>query len=85
MKIKNGVKNGHQKWGQKCQKWGQLYFFFYFFLLHEKDKLLGILSPAPKEKCSILLKRTGAKISYINDQRSILKIRNEKDPIKDEP
>ncbi|MBU3964118.1 NYN domain-containing protein [Patescibacteria group bacterium] len=48
--------------------------------LYEKNKLLGILSPAPKGKCSILLKRTGAKISYINDQISILNTRNEKAP-----
>ncbi len=43
--------------------------------LHEQDKLLGILSPAPKEKCSILLKRINAKIFYINDKRSILEVR----------
>ena len=48
--------------------------------LYEKNKLLGILSPATNEKCSILLKRTGAKISYINDQRSLLESRNEKAP-----
>jgi len=40
--------------------------------LYENNKLLGVLSPAPQEKCSILLKRTGTKISYINDQQSIL-------------
>jgi len=51
--------------------------------LYEKNKLLGVLSPAPKEKCSILLKRTDAKISYINDQRSILEKRNEKAPNTD--
>lgn len=37
--------------------------------LQEKRKLLVILSPANKEKCSILLKRTGAKITYISDQQ----------------
>src|SRR3989344_1726744 len=36
--------------------------------LIEKDKLEVILSPAKVEKCSILLKRTGAVISYIDDQ-----------------
>jgi len=51
--------------------------------LYEGNKLLGILSPAPKEKCSILLKRTGVKISYINDQQSILSTRNEKAPNAD--
>ena len=42
------------------------------FLL-EKQKLLVILSPSNEKKCSILLKRTGAKITYINDQRAHLK------------
>ena len=28
--------------------------------------------PAPASKCSVLLKRTGAKIAYIDDQRSLL-------------
>jgi len=40
----------------------------------EKGQMEVILSPAPKDKCSILLKRTEAKISYLNDQRSILKV-----------
>ncbi|MBI4836948.1 MAG: NYN domain-containing protein [Candidatus Portnoybacteria bacterium] len=40
--------------------------------LKEKDKLLVVLSPNIKGKCSILLKRTGAKIVYINDKKSIL-------------
>lgn len=40
--------------------------------LIEKKKLETVLSPAVAQKCSILLKRTGAKIAYINDQRSIL-------------
>lgn len=40
--------------------------------LQEKEKLLAILSPHSADKCSILLKRTSAKISYINDQRSNL-------------
>ena len=42
--------------------------------LQEKKKLLGIVSPRNEEKCSILLKRTGAKIAYIDDQRSHLKL-----------
>jgi uncharacterized LabA/DUF88 family protein len=41
------------------------------FLL-EREKLSVILSTYPKDKCSILLKRTGARISYINEQRSHL-------------
>ena len=36
---------------------------------------------ADKERCSILLKRTGAKIAYINDQRSHLElVQKEKAP-----
>jgi len=42
--------------------------------LQEKQKLLGILSPRNKDKCSILLKRIGAKIVYIDDQCSHLKL-----------
>ncbi len=49
------------------------------FLL-EKGKLSVILSPSEEKKCSILLKRTRAKISYINDQRAILMAKNEKAP-----
>ncbi len=44
------------------------------FLIN-KNKLAAVLSPANVDKCSILLKRTNATISYINDQRSILEIR----------
>jgi uncharacterized LabA/DUF88 family protein len=39
--------------------------------LYENDRFHTILSPAPSKRCSILLKRTGAKISYIDDQRGI--------------
>ena len=50
-------------------------------LLHSRKRLLTILSPSKAKKCSILLKRTGASIAYINDQRSILeKNINEKAP-----
>lgn len=52
--------------------------------LKEKDKLITIISPGTEEKCSILLKRTGAKIVYINDKISILRVRNEKAPNTDE-
>ncbi|MFA6548128.1 MAG: NYN domain-containing protein [Candidatus Magasanikbacteria bacterium] len=51
--------------------------------LIEKQKFEIVLSPAPSAKCSILLKRTGAKISYISDQRSILAIIKEKTPDAD--
>ncbi len=41
--------------------------------LQEKDKFLAIVSPATSQRCSILLKRTGVKIAYLNDQKSLLK------------
>lgn len=53
-------------------------------VLIKKGSLAVILSPGLPEKCSILLKRTGASISYINDQRSILEAINEKAPDADE-
>lgn len=51
--------------------------------LIEKVKLEAVLLPAISKKCSILLKRTGAKIAYINDQRSILESKNKKAPDAD--
>ncbi len=51
--------------------------------LIEKKKLEAILSPAVAKKCSILLKRTGARIAYINDQRFILGVKNKKAPDED--
>lgn len=42
--------------------------------LQEKQKLSAILSPSNERKCSILLKRTEAKIAYIDDQRAHLKL-----------
>jgi len=44
-----------------------------------------LLSPGTEKKCSILLKRTGAKIAYLNDQKSLLTSQNEKAPDVDEP
>ena len=41
--------------------------------LKEKNKIEFILSPYETKKCSILLKRTGVKIAYIFDQKSILR------------
>lgn len=41
------------------------------FLL-EKNKFLTILSPARERKCSILLKRTAAKIVYLEDKKSTM-------------
>lgn len=43
--------------------------------LANKNKFKTILSPANEKKCSILLKRTGVKISYLNDQQSILRLK----------
>lgn len=40
--------------------------------LNDKQRLVVVVSPSNEKKCSILLKRTEAKISYINDQKSIL-------------
>lgn len=52
--------------------------------LQERQKLLAILSPSNEKKCSILLKRTGAKIAYINDQRSHFELaQKEKAPDRD--
>ncbi len=48
--------------------------------LKESKKLKVILSPHTKNLCSILLKRTGAPIAYLNDQKSILQIQKEKAP-----
>lgn len=52
-------------------------------VLMEKKCLEILLSPALPAKMSVLLKRTGANIAYINDQRSILEFRNEKAPDAD--
>lgn len=54
--------------------------------LMEKQKFYSLLSPHPKDRCSILLKRTDAKIVYINDKRFILEkiATKEKAPDKDE-
>lgn len=54
-------------------------------VLKSRDRIEVILSPAPAEKCSILLKRTDVAIAYINDQKSILEIgtKNEKAPDAD--
>lgn len=51
--------------------------------LIEKQKFETILSPNSYKKCSVLLKRTGAKIAYIDDQRSILEAQKEKTPDAD--
>ena len=40
--------------------------------LIKKEKCLGILSPSNQKNCSVLLKRTGAKITYVQDQKGLL-------------
>ncbi len=54
--------------------------------LQEKNKLKIILSPSIQAKCSILLKRTNAPITYLGDVKTKISLHNkEKAPIKDEP
>lgn len=48
--------------------------------LMEKARLKAILSPASEKKCSILLKRTGAPIVYLEDKEKLLGIQNKKAP-----
>lgn len=48
---------------------------------HERDKLLGVLSPS--NKCFILLQRTGAKITYLDTQQSILISESQKEKAPD--
>ena len=52
------------------------------FLL-ERNKLRIILSPHKKEKCSILLKRIRAPITYLDEVRTLLVSRKEKAPNSD--
>jgi uncharacterized LabA/DUF88 family protein len=52
--------------------------------LEERKKILFVLSPGSEKKCSILLKRTGVKISYLKEQRLNLELpKKEKTPNKD--
>ena len=50
--------------------------------LMERKKMKRILSPYPQERCSVLLKRTGAPISYIADKRGILETKMKKPPMR---
>jgi len=52
--------------------------------LKERGKLKAILSPHTQNLCSILLKRTGVPIAYLNEQERILQIQKEKAPDGDE-
>ncbi|MBI3633450.1 MAG: NYN domain-containing protein [Candidatus Vogelbacteria bacterium] len=51
--------------------------------LKERNKISIVLSPYETKKCSVLLKRTGVKISYVTDQQSVLEEQKEKAPNKD--
>ena len=54
--------------------------------LQEKNKLKIILSPSIPKKCSILLKRTDAPITYLSGMKDKISLKSkEKAPIKDEP
>jgi len=54
--------------------------------LQEKDKFKIVLSPSIQSKCSILLKRTNAPITYLNDVKKRISFgQKEKAPTKDEP
>lgn len=54
--------------------------------LQEKNKLKIILSPSIPKKCSILLKRTDAPITYLSDMKEKISLKSkEKAPIKNEP
>lgn len=48
--------------------------------LMEKGRLKAILSPASEKKCSILLKRTGAPIVYLEDKEKLFGVQNKKAP-----
>lgn len=48
--------------------------------LIEKGQLKAVLSPSPVNKCSILLKRTGAQIAYLEDKKGLIEVQNEKAP-----
>lgn len=52
--------------------------------LKDRRKTVAIVSPHPKEKCSILLKRTGVSITYLSDIRPLVQIQIEKAPGADE-
>ena len=51
------------------------------YFLKVNNKILGIISPSNKDKCSVLLKRTDVKIYYLTDQKNLLQ--KEKAPDRD--
>ncbi len=50
--------------------------------LMKKEKFLTVVSPYESKRCSILLKRTNVKISYVSNHRNVLE--NKKAPDEDE-
>lgn len=48
--------------------------------LQEKNKLEIILSPSNQKRCSILLKRTNAPITYLDDVKNKISLSNKKSP-----
>lgn len=53
--------------------------------LNERGKLRIILSPHNKNKCSILLKRINAPITYINNVRGFFFVKKKKPPVRTKP
>ncbi|MFA5185182.1 MAG: NYN domain-containing protein [Patescibacteria group bacterium] len=51
--------------------------------LQEKGKIRAVLSPSIAMKCSILLKRTDVKITYLDQMRHLLCVQKEKAPGED--
>ncbi len=52
------------------------------FLL-KRNNIETIISPGEAKRCSILLKRTGVKIAYVADKRTVLEKQKEKAPNED--
>lgn len=53
--------------------------------LISKQKMVAVVSPYETKRCSVLLKRTDVKISYIADQKTILDAEKKKPPMRTEP
>ena len=53
--------------------------------LKERGKIKTILSPHNENLFSILLKRTGVPVAYIKDQKTILRAKRKKPPMRTKP
>ncbi len=40
--------------------------------LKRRNQLRALVSPSPTQRCSVLLKRTGARIAYLGDKKALL-------------